>query len=66
MYVLIFLVVFSFFHNKLVSKRGLIRERFDLLNNGNDEIRYSVFGLQHQIFAMVGKDAGCAHADGFG
>ena len=47
-------ILVSFFHNKLVSKQGLIRERFDLLDNGNKEIRYFAFGSQHQIFAMIG------------
>ena len=66
MCVLIFLVVFLFFHNKLVSEQGLIRKRFDLFNNGKDEMRYSAFGFQHQIFAMVGYEMGCARANGFG
>ena len=32
--------LFSLFHNKLVSERGLISERFDLLDNGN--IKYDI------------------------
>ena len=46
--------LFSFFHNKRALEQGLISERFDILNNGNNEIWYSAFRLQHQIFAMVG------------
>lgn len=33
------------------------------LDNGNYEIGYSAFGLQHQIFAMASQDLGCARAD---
>ena len=30
------------------------------------KIQYSAFRSQHYIFAMVGQDAGCAHADRLG